>query len=267
MLKVDSKEPTKSGIELAEHNIMNLCKTKNYGTTSQACLAWLKLNKESTFYDLEKFARNNKLDLYFIASGKIDNGTKISLPNHIDDTTLKYKCILSCANKEDALKQIHEESDNYIENVKKLKQTGFLIPINSTFKELLKETKESNELHHKIMHNEVEMNLTEVDPLDELKTDLQNAKNHFKQIPKSMLIASTERKKSENDESEDQDDSSSDDDERFTVHAFTVTVEDKQQIISQYGIMKSNKTNDQGKKKQAVILINDRKTWNHDKLV
>jgi hypothetical protein len=263
MLKVDSKEPTKSGIELAEHNIMNLCRTKNYGTTSQACLAWLKLNKESTFYDLEKFARNNKLDLYFIASNKIDNGTKISLPNHVDDTTLKYKCILSCANKEDALKQIHEESTDYIENAKKLKETGFLIPINSTFKELLKETKESKELHHIIMHNKIEMNIAEVDPLDELKADLQNAKNNFKQTPKSMLIASTERKKSD---SEDKDDSSSDD-ERFTVHAFAVTIEDKQQIISQYGIMKSNKTNDQGKKKQAVILINDKKTWNYDKLV
>ena len=265
MLKVDGNEPTKSGIELAEHNIENLCKTKNYAATSQACLAWLKLNKDSTFYDLEKLARDKKLDLYFIASNKIDNGTRISLPNHIDDDILKYKCILSCSSKEDALKQIHEESKSYLENAKKLKETGFLIPINSTFKELLKETKKSKEMHHKIMHNTIEMTLSHVDPLEELKQDLRNAKEYFKQEPKSMLIAATENKNT-SDDKEDVEQSDEPNKERFTVHAFAVTIEDKPQIISQYGIMKSNQKNDEGKKKQAIVLINDKQTWDYGKL-
>ena len=81
------------------------------------------------------------MDLYFIASSQLEEGNKLSLPNEVDDNILKFKCILSCKNKEEALKEILEHSDSYEENLEKLKFTGFLIPIDSTFNSLLDKTK------------------------------------------------------------------------------------------------------------------------------
>ena len=242
MLKINGKQPVKSGLELAEHNIASLCQIKDYVTSSQACLAWLKINKDATFYDLEKMAREKNLKLYFIASDVVDEKSKISLPNDVKESDLKYQCILSCADESTAKKQIKSYSEDYEENLEKLKSTGFLIPKDTSFDDLLDKTKDSEKLHHKIMHNQIEVDLVKVDADEELKLDLKFAKDKFNCEPEEMAIgkvAANEEKTLFN-----------------HVYAYTVPIEGKTGIVSQYGTIKSHNESE-----SKTILINDQATW------
>lgn len=237
MFKINGKIPTKSGTELAEHNIKNLCKKKDYVIVSQACLAWLKLRNKGTFYDLEKMARENNLNLYFIASNELDNGCKLSLPNETDDKLLKYQCILSCSNKQEALEKILKYSNSYEHNLFKLKRTGFSIPIDSEFDELLNETEQSKRFHHEIMHNKVEVDLISIDLETQLQKDLVAATQYFGVEPSKLKIGEVE------------------DSEKLSVYGYAVDVDGKPQLISQYGFV------DLGNDNKKMILVNDDKTW------
>lgn len=228
MLKITCEIPNDEK-NLAFRNIVKLSKTKNYSMIFQCCLAWLIENNEINLQNLEKLLRNNNLDVFLIASDKINDNEIISLPNC--DRELKYNCIISCKDKNEVLKY----SNSYEENFTKLLNTGFTINKDDSFKNILDKTKDLDGLQFRLMHNKVRIELENVDPRTELQKDIKYALEKFGVKPVPVVIAKN------NTTNED-------------IYGLVVHIGDKQDIISQYGYIKKEN-------ELKYILVNDQSTW------
>ncbi len=235
MLQINGKIPVKKDSDLSLHNIENLSKTLNFSLCSQACFAWLVNNKDKSFYDLQNILIKKEINLYLIANDKIEENHKLSIPNEIDDKTLKYNCIFSCKNKENVLEEILKYSNSFEENLEKLKLTGYSINKKDNFDDIISKTKDLDALNFKVMHNLIEIDLKEINPKEELQKNLYAIKEKFKQEPKLIFVT-----KDKNDNQ---------------IFGFSIKHEDKIEIVSQYGLLKYKDN------KVKVVLLNDPNTW------
>lgn len=235
MLKITCQIPKENEEELALNNICNLASTKNFMMISQSCIAWLVSHPKSNLQDLENIIREKELDLYLIATDKIEEGQILSLPNEFDDSQLKYNCVVSCKNKNNINDEILKYSSSYEENFDKLKQTGFIISEGDSFDDILQKTKDLEGLQFRLMHNKVKIELETVDPQTEFQKDIKYAHEKYGVKPVPVVVA----RNKETDEE---------------IYGAVVHIGDNQDIISQYGFIKQQDKN-------KYLLLNDQSTW------
>ena len=134
MIKISYKNPEsfESPDDICNYNMIMSDKYKNLQAFSQASLAWLKNDSLRNYQDLEKLLRELNLDTHLIAK-PLDNNilndkNKLFIPNRSTrPDNLEYTLLVSCRNKEDALKELSLYHLSYEENLECLGKTGCYI--------------------------------------------------------------------------------------------------------------------------------------------
>lgn len=150
MIRSDYIEPNQGETkdDIAIHNIKISDEYKNLETMIYSFMGWFKNDDTRDFQSLERLLRDNNLDTHLIAKyfdeKNVPECAKISIPNNNGNNNkenyFKYIVMISCREKEDALKEVEQFSDNYEVNFNRLKETGSIFKTN----ELLENAKDKN---------------------------------------------------------------------------------------------------------------------------
>ncbi len=123
-------ELTETSDDVSIYNLKISDQFKNLQSFCQSSLAWLRNDSTRNYQDLEKLLRQLDLDTHLIAK-PVDFGniseikSKLFIPNRqTQPTDLEYMLLVSCRNKEDALKELSLFHVDYEENYKCLEKTG-----------------------------------------------------------------------------------------------------------------------------------------------
>lgn len=133
MIKISYKNPDESDSpdDICKYNMILSDNYKNLQAFSQSSLAWLKNDSTRNYQDLEKLLRELNLDTHLIAR-PLDNNilndiSKLFIPNRTEQPeNLEYMLLVSCRNKEEALKELSLYHLSYDENFECLDKTGCL---------------------------------------------------------------------------------------------------------------------------------------------
>lgn len=133
MIKISYKNPDESDSpdDICKYNMILSDNYKNLQAFSQSSLAWLKNDSTRNYQDLEKLLRELNLDTHLIAR-QLDNNilndiSKLFIPNRTEQPeNLEYMLLVSCRNKEEALKELSLYHLSYDENFECLDKTGCL---------------------------------------------------------------------------------------------------------------------------------------------
>lgn len=177
----------------AWNNLVKFSKRFNFKFTYASAIAWLYAGDKRTLQDLEKELRKHDVDLFLIArKPPKDTTMKLALPNK-SRRKLMYTCEWDCRLEEICRKDMLEYSKSIKENCRKLLNSGYLIEEDTTFKEMYKKAETSTDLYDRLMLNKVEIDIVTVDPIKVLRTELQEAKERFGQMPEPELIGMGKR--------------------------------------------------------------------------
>jgi hypothetical protein len=134
--------------DVALYNIKLSDEYKNIETMIYSFMGWFKNDDSRNFQDLEKLLRDNDLDTHLIAKyydkQNIPENSTISIPNNNEKNKInnyfEYIVMISCREKEDAIKEVKTFADTYQVNFNRLEKTGSIFKTN----ELLENAKDEN---------------------------------------------------------------------------------------------------------------------------
>lgn len=136
MIKINYKEPEylESLDDIAISNIKICDKYKKADYLELSSISWLKIDSKRNYQDLEQLFRHLDLDSYVIAQlvENIPQGLRIGSPNEsiLSENTNKNELIyiakITCAGKDDSMKELLKYHTSWEENYECLEKTGCL---------------------------------------------------------------------------------------------------------------------------------------------
>lgn len=107
------------------NNLKIADKMLNLQLFSTVAFGWLKTRPGSSFQDLEKFLRENKLNTFIIAASPQSRYSFKNAIKHPDGASeCKFEVVFSCRPPPFAFQELLEHSHTYEENFDKLKYAG-----------------------------------------------------------------------------------------------------------------------------------------------
>ena len=134
MIRIFLKDPLseESATQIVWHNLTEADKYFDLKFFIASATAWIKLNPDKNYQDLEKELRERNLNTHLYATQKPSEMKhfKLGLFKQNDHNSYIYECIFSCRPKDLALKEVLSHWPSYEENFDKLKVSGSLFADN-----------------------------------------------------------------------------------------------------------------------------------------
>jgi hypothetical protein len=130
MLKIRFENPvTNNQNEIVWHNLKQADNNLDLNIFCAASYAWLKINPDKSFQDLEFELRKRDFNTHLIAKKPhLNKDFKIVMQNKYKCEKFLYECIYSCRPKKYAIKELLETWNSYDENFQNLASTGTICP-------------------------------------------------------------------------------------------------------------------------------------------
>ena len=189
--------PEETSEEICWHNISVSDKYHDLNFFIMSSMAWLKLNPDKNFADLETELRNRKLDTHLLASKpNLGPNTKLGLHNKSDvDREYEYECMFSCRPLNLAVEELLQHWSSYEDNFDHLSKAGIIMVDNADKLEKEPNIKIFNDtekdINALIENNKKKLDITIISPEQIMNDLISECVKNFGKPPDKRLIGLT----------------------------------------------------------------------------